>query len=70
MSMKKVTIQLYKQAKAATKDIYRHDRIERYVLLLVISAAEQKLPIDDVFIKCANKALANHSAYNASIAAA
>ena len=69
MSMKKVTLQLYKQAKTATKDIYRHDRIERYVLLLVISAAEQKLPIDNVFIKCAKKVLENQSACNASVAA-
>ena len=67
MSMKKVTLQLYKQAKVASKDFYRHDRIERYVLLLVIAAAEKKLPIDEAFIKCAKKALANHSANNTSI---
>lgn len=69
MSMKKVTPQLYKQAEAAAKDIYRYDRIERYVLLQVIAAAEHKQPIDEVFIKCAKRLLANQSAYNPSVAA-
>ncbi len=69
MSMKKVTLQLYKQAEAAANDLYRFDRVERYVLLKVITAAEQKLPLDDVFIKCAKKALANHSVVAPSIAA-
>ncbi len=69
MSMKKVTIQLYKQAEAAAKDIYRFDRIERYVLFQVINAAEHKQPIDEVFIKCAKRVLANQSACNASVAA-
>ncbi len=69
MSMKKVTLQLYKQAKAAAKDLYQFDRVERYVLLQVITAAEQKQPIDDVFVKCAKKALANHSIVDAMIAA-
>ena len=69
MSMKKVTLQLYKQAEAAAKDLYRFDRIERYVLLQVITAAEHKQPIDDVFIKCARKVLAHQSDCNASVAA-
>lgn len=69
MSMKKVTLQLYKQAEAAAKDLNRLDRVERYILLQVINAAEHKQPIDEVFIKCAKKVLANHSVVNASIAA-
>jgi len=69
MSMKKVTLQLYKQAEAAAKDLYRFDRVERYVLLQVIAAAEHKHLIDDVFIKCAKKVLENQSACKASVAA-
>lgn len=69
MSMKKVTLQLYKQAEAAANDLYRFDRVERYVLLQVITAAEHKQPIDEVFIKCAKKILANQSDCNASAAA-
>ena len=69
MSMKKVTLQLYKQADAAAKDLYRFDRVERYVLLQVITAAEHKQPIDEVFIKCAKRVLASQSASNASVAA-
>ncbi|MFT5397025.1 MAG: hypothetical protein ACI85N_002240 [Gammaproteobacteria bacterium] len=69
MGIKKVTLQLYKQAEAAAKDLDRLDSVERYVLLKVITAAEQKLPIDEVFIKCAKKVLANQPAGNASVAA-
>jgi len=69
MSMKKVTLQLYEQAEAAAKNLYRFDRVERYVLLLVITAAEHKQPIDEVFIKCAKKVLENNSAVNVSVAA-
>lgn len=69
MNMKKVTLQLYKQVEAAAKGLYRFDRVERYVLLQVIAAAEHKQPIDEVFIKCAKKVLANQSAGNASVAA-
>jgi len=69
MSMKKVTLQLYKQAEAAAKDLSRFDRVERYVLLQVITAAEHKQPLDGVFITCAKKILENQSISNASVAA-
>lgn len=69
MSMKRVSQQLYKQADVAARDLYRFDRIERYVLLQVIAAAKQEQPIDDVFIACAKKVLENRPSCKASVAA-
>jgi hypothetical protein len=57
MSMKKVSLQLHEGAKAGANDIYRFERIERYVIQKVLLAAEHNQPIDDVFIECAKKIL-------------
>lgn len=57
MSTKKVPLQLYKNTQAAVEDIYRYDRLERYILIQVLTAAEQGQAIDEVFIKCARKVL-------------
>lgn len=59
MKIKKVPVQLYKDIQSAVKNICRYDRIERYVLVQVLTAAERQQAIEDVFIKCAEKALQN-----------
>lgn len=60
MKLKKVPAKLYKATKTAVKELFKYDRLERYVLIQVLTAAEQKQPIDDVYIKCANKVLQRH----------
>ncbi len=60
MSMKKVPQYLYKETQAAADNISQYDRIERYVINQVLMAAEQHMPIDEVFIKCAKTALKRH----------
>lgn len=60
MKLKKVPAKLYKATKAAVKELLKYDRLERYILIQVLTAAEQKQPIDDVYIKCANKVLQRH----------
>jgi len=69
MSMKKVSLQLYEGAKAVANDIYRFERIERYVIQKVLLAAEHNQAIDDVFIECAKKILQHRPEDNEDVAA-
>lgn len=69
MKMKKVTSQLHKDVRAALENAYRYDRIERYALSQVLTAAEKNEPVEDVFIKCAETALARHTLNKSRLAA-
>ncbi len=69
MKMKKVSLQLQRDVQAALENAYRYDRIERYVLSQVLTAAERNQPIEDVFIKCAKTALARYRINKSELAA-
>jgi hypothetical protein len=60
MSLKQVPQYLYKETQTAADNIYEYDRLERYVINQVLTAAKQNVPIDEVFIKCAKTALKRH----------
>lgn len=57
MNLKKVPLNLFKETKIAVENIYRFERIERFALQQVLTAAIKNEPIDEIFIKYATTAL-------------
>lgn len=51
---------LYEMVKIAVKDIYRYERMERYALVVVLTAAKNNRKVNDIFIQQARAALINH----------
>lgn len=68
MSMKKVSLQLYKDTQIAVSNINRYDSLERYALTQVLIAAKKNEQIDDLFIQCAQKALKHRSLNTSQVA--
>ena len=69
MTRQKVPMKLYQRVQSAAENIYRYDRIERYVLNQIILAAENRQQIDPVFITCAEKFLQQHHSDKPKVAA-
>ncbi len=61
MSKRKISNSLASAALQATENIYRYERIERFVLNRVVEASQHDVPVDDYIIKAAKSILTNRS---------
>lgn len=60
---------LYEEIQVAVKDIYRYERIDRFALSVVLSAAENNNNVENTFLNQAKQALKNHPAKKRPVAA-